>query len=237
MSHSLEKAAAVRAQYGNKDVIQHTIHTTKFYPAGGISVAGVNLLAVGFGQTDADDTRTTTATLTAEESNLGKSGLMEFDFVADSLRIEMHIAPKARQHSDISGDADAITGSMCSIMNVLDGILARGLAKLTVNTKERLTLLQPFLRCPPGNGVTVQSLGIAALASQVNQAYVSQDPNAKVFEFPELVAFKKGDLIKLQLSMPDGASTATTNIWTNGTYNRTPVLLMRTYIDGWRIRN
>ncbi len=233
MNAILEEASAVRRQFG--PCYQWSLHTSKFYPSGGITPAGVNLLAYGQGQVDADDTRTTPVVLTEEESNFGKSGQMEYDFIARAIRCELHLAPKARQHASVSGDADGIVGAGFSVQDVLHRIMQRGLARLTVNKKERAQLREPFLQCPPVNVVVPETLGVAQLASQVNQFWVTQDPDAPLYKFPDLLHFRKGDIVKLQLEMPDGASPSIASMWTNGTYTVTPVILMRTYLDGWRI--
>lgn len=224
-------AKAIAAQFG-KVPFQRPIYASKFYPTAGLGKAGYDLLSVRAGRTDPDDPRATAIALTAEETNLDFEGVLPYTHVATAIRTEIHLLPKARQVAGFSGDADGIAGVAWGVMDKLQEIIHRGILTLTINDKARVIIRQPFVECPPGNGVVVHNLPIANLANQVNLFWASQNVEGKVYEFPELLVLPKGATIKAMLEYPDGAGPSVSAAWTG---SLDPYIRLRLYLDGYQI--
>lgn len=223
----------VQRQFG-RTPLQKPIYASKFYPSAGLGVAGFDLLSVRLGATDPDDPRSPVIATTEEETNINFDGILPFDFVATGLRTELHLLPKARQNSTYAADADGVVGVTWGCMDELRNIMHRGILTLKLNDKVRQEVRQPFINCPPGNGVEIHGVPTSGLANQVNLFWATQSAKAKPYEFPDLLFIPKGTRIGAPLEYPDGAGPALTNAWTG---SLTPYLRMRLYIDGFELTN
>ncbi len=152
---------------------------------------------------------------TAEQTNLTASGTFgQVGMLIQQIRLHALILPLGRQVATIKNDADVLWTTMSNMMSKYLELLRRGTLQIFIQNKEFFTIARPFLRCPPGFGVTIQQHGASYISGfTAFSIWVQQSPKSDdIFDLNPPQFIEPNQTFQAQLNYFDGTGPVFTGL-------------------------
>lgn len=231
---SINAIAALQGKYGSAIWSQWSnlrwpqYDYARYTPAG---ITSLSLFAVPQGGVDP----VSSLTKTSEQTSMVSGGTFgQVGQLITQIRTHAFILPLARQPANIRDDADVIWTTIGNMMSKYFELLRRGVLQVFINNKEFFTIVQPFLRCPPGFGVRIQQYGASYISGFTKFGiWVSQSPRTDdIFDLNPPQFIEPNNTFQVQLNYYDGTSPVFTNLVSSAS----PAIDIGVIFDGYQIR-
>lgn len=147
----------LQAKVGSADWSKWQIHRWQFYDWVRY-VNGTTQITLFTNPTGASDPNSSLQK-TLEETNLPNSGQFgQVYFIANQIRTEVAILPKARQAAAIGADTGFCAGALGDAATAVNDLFRRGVLIWQIGQKEYQRIERPFLGAPPGFGLNFQQV-------------------------------------------------------------------------------
>lgn len=210
MTKSEQVLKFLQDNYGTKLPGQFQIQRYQFYDYARYPVAGttsLRLFSVPLGGTDP----VSGLSKTQEQTNLKRTGELEYPFVITNIRTHIHLLPKKRQAGAIVALPRYIAADIQPVMNSLYNLSGQGVLNISFGQKKYFDIQQQFRTAPPGFGIDILAIPASAAAGPAfppSNLFVQQSQdNRDIWQVDPVLLVEKTQTLDIAIDFPNGTST------------------------------